>query len=60
MSKFAYTIGMYSVVKKYEHKSDAFNLRETLHKMIELELGREIDWERIDNQKELLACKTSH
>jgi len=59
MKGFDYTIGMYGVVKKYAHKSDAFCIRERLHKMIELELGAEIDWERIDQQKELALCKTT-
>lgn len=59
MKPFDYTLGMYDVVKKYDHRSDARELGQILHKMIELEVGKEIDWERIDNQKEVMACKLS-
>jgi len=51
-----YVVGMYSVVQKYEHKADIFCLRERLHVAIEQALGAELDWERIDQQKEL-SCQ---
>ena len=57
MNKFDYTLGMYDVVKKYDHQSDRVCLCEVLHKMIELEAEQEIDWERINHIKEVMECR---